>query len=211
MLPIKLAIISYKFLINIFHDHTNSKLLFNRNNVKVSYSSLPNFSSIINSHNKKILRQREMALPKPQCNCRVKESCPLNSDCLQSSVVYSCKITSNNTTEDSPHYWPYRKHIYTFKDRLYKRINSFKCETKKNSTKPSNYLWDKKKDKQEISFRWYIKEKAKSYSPVPKRCKLCLSEKYHILFSEKKLLNKQNEIILKYRPVNKQKLGNSKI
>ena len=191
MLPIKLAIISYKFLINIFHDHTNSKLLFNRNNVKVSYSSLPNFSCIINSHNKKILTQKEMALPKPQCNCRVK--------------------ASNNTTEDSPHYWPYRKHIYTFKDRLYKRINSFKCETKKNSTKPSNYLWDKKKDKQEISFRWYIKEKAKSYSPVPKRCKLCLSEKYHILFSEKKLLNKQNEIILKYRPVNKQKLGNSKI
>ena len=56
--------------------------LFNRNNVKVSYSSLRNFVSIINSHNKKILRQEEMALPKPHCNCRVKESCPLNSDCL---------------------------------------------------------------------------------------------------------------------------------
>ena len=34
---------------------------------------------------------------KPHCNCRVKESCPLNGDYLQSSAVYGCKITSNNT------------------------------------------------------------------------------------------------------------------
>ena len=78
--------------------------LFNRNYFKVSYSSLPNFLSIINSHNKKILRQEEMALPKPHCNCKVKESCPLYCDSLQSSVVCGCKITSNNTAEDSPHY-----------------------------------------------------------------------------------------------------------
>ena len=51
-----------------------------------------------------------MASPKQHCHCRVKGSCPPTGDCLQSSVVYGCKITSNNTTEDSPH-WPYRKHI----------------------------------------------------------------------------------------------------
>ena len=116
---------------------------FNQNNVKVSYSSLPNFASIINSHNKKILRQEEMASQKPYCNCRVKESCPLNSDCLQSSVVYGCKITSNNTAEDSPHYIGLTEN--TFKDRLYKHKNSFKYETKKNSNELSNYVWDKKK------------------------------------------------------------------
>ena len=32
---------------------------------------------------------------------------------------------------------------------LYKHNNLFKCETKKNSTKFSNYVWEKKKDKQE--------------------------------------------------------------
>ena len=41
--------------------------LFNCNNVKVSYSSLPNFASIINSHNKKILRQEII----PQRNHRI--------------------------------------------------------------------------------------------------------------------------------------------
>ena len=52
--------------------------LFNRNDLKVNYSSISNFASIINSHNKKILRQEEMVSPKPHCNCRVKESSPLN-------------------------------------------------------------------------------------------------------------------------------------
>ena len=46
--------------------------LFNQNNVRVSYGSLLNFASIINSHNKKILRQEEMASPKQHCNCRAK-------------------------------------------------------------------------------------------------------------------------------------------
>ena len=69
----------------------------------------------------------------------------LNCDCLQSSVVYGCEITSNNTTEDSPHHISLTEN--TFKDRLYKHTNSFKHETKKNSTELSNYVWGKKKDK----------------------------------------------------------------
>ena len=93
---------------------------------------------IFNPHNKKIIRQEEMVSPKPHCNCRVKESCPLNGDCLQSSVVYGCKITSNNTAEDSPHYIGLTEN--TFKDRLYKHKNSFKYETKKNSDEPSNHV-----------------------------------------------------------------------
>ena len=82
-------------------SHKYHKIL-NCNNAKVSYNSLPNFVSIINSHNKKILRQEEMASSNPQCNCSEKKSCPLN--CLQSSVVYGSKITSDNIGEDSPHY-----------------------------------------------------------------------------------------------------------
>ena len=91
--------------------------LFNSNNVKVSHISLSNFANIINSHNKKILRQEEMASPKPHYNCRVKECCPLNGHSLQSSVVYVRKITLNNTAENSPHYIGLTEN--TFKDRLY--------------------------------------------------------------------------------------------
>ena len=84
-------------------------MLFNHNNVKVNYSSLPNFTSTINSHNKKILRQEKIASPKPHCNCRAKEFCPLNGGFLQFSVVCGCKITSKNTTEDLPHHIGFTK------------------------------------------------------------------------------------------------------
>ena len=30
--------------------------IFNHNNVKISYSAMPNFASVINSHNKKIMK-----------------------------------------------------------------------------------------------------------------------------------------------------------
>ena len=83
------------------------------------------------------------------------------------------------------------------KTHLYKHKNSFKYGTKNDTTELSNYVWNKKKDKQEVSFKWYIKEKAKAYSPVTKRCMLCLSEKFHVLFSKERLLNKRNEIISK--------------
>ena len=41
---------------------------------------------------------------------------------------------------------------------------------KKNGTEFSNDIWDKKKDKEETSFKRYIKGKTKSYFPVTKRC-----------------------------------------
>ena len=37
--------------------------LFNRNNVKVSYSSPPNFKNVINGHNKNILNEQGNLLP----------------------------------------------------------------------------------------------------------------------------------------------------
>ena len=73
--------------------HKLSKV-FNRNNVKVSYSSMPNFASIINSHNKKILNENIAKPTSASCNCRVKASCPLDGNCLQSSLVYICKVAT---------------------------------------------------------------------------------------------------------------------
>ena len=55
--------------------HKLNKVL-NRNNVKMSYSSMPNFDSIINSHNEKILNENIVKPTSAPWNCRVKASCP---------------------------------------------------------------------------------------------------------------------------------------
>ena len=55
-----------------------------------------------------------------------------------------------------------------------------------------------------------ILQKAKPYSRASKKCMLCLTEKYHVIFSTKNLLNKDNEMVTKCRHENKFYLANQK-
>ena len=97
--------------------------LFNRNNIKVSYSSLPNLKSVINGHNKNMFNEQEKLSP---CNCRDKTSRSLNGSCQHKSLVYSCKVSTPDVKQNHPHCIGLTGH--TFKERLYKQNNSFKYE-----------------------------------------------------------------------------------
>ena len=158
---------------------------FNRNNVKVNYCSLPNCKSLINGHNKNILDEQEKPSP---CNCRDKTSCPLNGSCQHKNLVYFCKVSTPDIKQNHPHYIG-----------LYRHNNFFKYESKRNSTEFSNFIWGKKKDKINVYLDWSILDKPKPYSPASKKCMLCLTEKYHIIFPTKNLLNKPNELVIKCR------------
>ena len=60
--------------------------MFNRNNVKVSYSCTENMKSIINSHNKKVTTQNTVKTP--PCKCRFKEEFPLEGQCTVENIIY---------------------------------------------------------------------------------------------------------------------------
>ena len=75
--------------------------LFNCNNVKVTYSSLPNFASVINGHNKNILNEQKKPSP---FNCRDKTSCLLKGSCQHKNLVYSCKVSTPDLKQNHPHY-----------------------------------------------------------------------------------------------------------
>ena len=110
--------------------------IFNRNNVKI-FSSLPNFSNIVNSHNKKIINNNIPKPTAPTCNCRSKTSCPLYGNSLQSNCVYICKVDTPNIIENHPHCIGLTEN--TFKDRFYKHKISFKYESKRNAKKLSKF------------------------------------------------------------------------
>ena len=74
--------IGKSFLTILDRHFPKSYKLHNPNNLKISYSSMPNFGSIINSHNKKIINSNIRKQPAPTCNCRSKSSCPLNGGCF---------------------------------------------------------------------------------------------------------------------------------
>ena len=105
----------------------------NRNNIKVSYSSMPNISSIPKSHNKKVLSKNALKSSKSSCNCRGKSSCPLNGNWLQQNVIYCSKVIPRNycTKKNHPHYIGLTERL--FKDRLYKHKYYFKYKNKRNA------------------------------------------------------------------------------
>ncbi len=68
--------------------------IFNRNNIKVSYSCMSNVKISISSHNRRVLKQQ--AEPSASCNCRSLNECPLNGKCLTESIVYQAEITATD-------------------------------------------------------------------------------------------------------------------
>ena len=101
----------------------------------------------------------------------------------------------------------------TFKDRLYKHKNSFRYESKKSALELFNFVWENKHANTETSLEWKILDKATKEvkkEPGSRQCMLCLTEKYHILFSKFNLLNSRRELVTKCRHENKFYLSNCK-
>ena len=85
-----------KRFLNLIDQHfpKSNKLhtIFNRNTVKVGYSCTQNMSSMIKSHNKKVIN-KDAKEPK-LCNCRVKSECRLNGQCQVTGIIYKCTVLS---------------------------------------------------------------------------------------------------------------------
>ena len=69
--------------------------IFNRNNVKTSYSCMDNMTNIISSHNKKIPNSYNETNGKT-CNCRNKSKCLLDNKCLTNKTVYKAEVETND-------------------------------------------------------------------------------------------------------------------
>lgn len=168
--------------------------VFNRNTVKLSYSCTPSMKQVIDGHNKATLRkakQPEQDRTVKMCNCRNKNDCPLEGQCLQKELVYQATVTTSE-----------KKETYVgltateFKTRWRNHQMSFKHETRRNDTELSKYLWELKEKKKEFTLSWKMLAKARAYSNQSKRCNLCLHEKFFIIsYPQMATLNKRNELV----------------
>ena len=75
-------------------NHRYSKI-FNKNNMKVSYSCTDNLQTIIKKNNRKILETSKTSSTENKCNCRKKNECPWKNNSLPSSVVYNANVTTD--------------------------------------------------------------------------------------------------------------------
>ena len=141
------------------------------------------------------------------CNCRGGPTyCPPGGKCLsEKSIVYKCKVTrlDDLTTE-----------TYTgltegpFKQRLYGHNSNFKKKKQRNRTMLSKYIWFLKDNRIQYQLNWSILGRAKGFNPVTGVCRLCLLEKYFIMYNSKDAsLNSRYELFSSCRHKWKHTLG----
>ena len=67
--------------------------MFNKNNIKISYSCMPNINSIINKSNiMKLNKERHNEASK--CNCKDKTGCPLKGKYQNECILYKVEVYS---------------------------------------------------------------------------------------------------------------------
>ena len=133
--------------------------IFNRNNVKVSYSCTDNMEKVIKSHIKKLTSKENAETP--LCNCRAKHNCPMNGKCRSTNVIYRCDVTAPNI--------PTKTYIGLtegeWKLRYNNHIPSFTHKKYTKSTTLSTYVWDLKENHHLTpSLSWSLMKSVPAYS-----------------------------------------------
>jgi hypothetical protein len=181
--------------------------IFNRNTVKVSYSCMRNVKAIVNTHNKKIMKNAvsdERPLIK-ECNCRKPASCPMEGKCLTKSIIYQATVTTTNKTESY-----IGSTACEFKTRYNNHTASFRHSNKCTSTELSKYIWSLKDSNTDYTLKWSIITKAPACKNGNSTCGLCITEKFYIIFQPSMAtLNDRRALVSACRHSSKYLLSNS--
>ena len=129
--------------------------------------------SLHNNFVKKSATQAQKA--PPGCNCR-KYPCPLNNQCLVDEVVYKATVTSDNSVETYTGLT-----AGTFKARHGGHKTSFNIRKYSNTTL-SKHVWKLTDQNKNYDVDWEIIDRAPAFNPTTRSCRLCLKEKYYIMF-----------------------------
>ena len=156
------------------------RTIFNRNTCKISYRTTQNLGSIISSHNKKLIKNFDR-IPERECNCRIKEKCPLNNKCLSKNLIYQATVEPEKNNKNIKTEYYIGLSSTTFKARLANHVACEKNRSKEVACKLAQYLW-RLKDKQiKYNVTWKMLCRASTYTVSSNICNLCTNEKIYIL------------------------------
>ena len=192
------------------HFTANNPLskIINRNRVPISYRCMPNMTSTIARHNHKVQKKdKQEVQTDPGCNCNGRMGpCPLDGGCLVEKVVYRAKVTEDDRTVNT--YTGLTGN--TFKDRFYSHRSSFENRDHPNHTTLSSHIWNLKDSNKNYETSWSIVDRANDFDPATRKCRLCLKEKYYIIFQpEGATLNQRSELYSTCRHRLRQTLANT--
>ena len=140
------------------------------------------------------------------CNYRKPAGCPLNGNCLKSSVIYPATVA---TKDNRPPQTYIGLTENSFKTRFTNHRNSFEDHKEKLSTELNKHVWKLKEVNVDFQISWKILKHATSFNLVSERCNLCLWEKYfNICRPDLATLNRRNELVFSCRHAKKYLFSN---
>ena len=133
--------------------------------------------------------------------------CPMGGNCLNNNIIYQAKVTNQSTGTNE---------TYTgltstsWKARYGNHKQSFTNRKLENFSQLSNHIWKLKDQNDSYTITWSTLSKSNPYNPITRTCRLCLTEKYFIIFKPKgATLNSRNEFTSKCRHYEKHLICNS--
>ena len=195
-------------------------MIYKNNGITCYYIYIYIYINCIDNHNRRILSPPQANVTattaateinkteiNKTCNCRQKNTCPLDGNCLQSSVIYQATVTHRNSNKTEAYIGLTENE---FKTRYRNHTASFRHAKHKNSTELSKHIWNLKDNNIDHFISWRILSSNSPYSSSSKRCNLCLKEKFLIICRpELSTLNKRNELVSSCRHRNKALLRNN--
>ena len=129
--------------------------------------------------------------PPPGCYCKL-GPCPLlTKNCKTDQVVYRATVTERDQTVNT----------YTgltrnpFKKRFNGHQYSFNHRDAPNKTTLSTHVWKLKDKGENYDMAWEIVDRAPDFNPTNRKCRLCLKEKFYIIFQpDGATLNSRSEL-----------------
>ena len=152
---------------------------------------MSNMSSILSSDSLNVINPYKTQTY--GCNCRIRESCPLQNQCLTPEIIYRADVENDINSETK---FDFGLTETPLKEQFGNHTRDFKHKTYFKSTELSKYIWDLSETGANQIVKWSIVEKIYCKTKI-NCCKLYLLEKLCIIdfIDENCLLNKINEFI----------------
>ena len=202
-----------KLLNTAFPANNPLHKLFTRQTVKVSYKCMPNMAAAVSRHNVKVIKddqqQQQPPAPEPGCNCiNGTDTCPAGGKCLTASVVYRATVTETVTGKAETYTGMTGN---TFKDRWYGHSADMRKPENRIKTRFAAHVWDLNDNQKDFDVKWDFIDRATTFNPITRKCRLCLKEKFHIMYNpDASTLNKRQEIFSTCRHRTQKLLINAK-
>ena len=150
---------------------------------------MKNISNTIKHHNAKV--PSTSTTPTRLCNCRNKDTCPLDGSYLKQCFIYKAELYLEND------YKIYNGAVEgDFKFEYTDQTKSFRKGYYENDTALSKFIWKLKDLGKAFILKWSMAAYASPYRCDARRCDLCITVKDIMAkANQESLLNKRTEFI----------------